>query len=42
MKGSSAVTASGTASVIHQAAIHTTSPATSHASALMPEGAGKR
>ena len=40
MNGSSAVTLSGTASVIHHAAIQTTSPATIHASPLMPLGAG--
>ena len=38
MNGSSAVTLSGTASVIHQAAIQKVSPATSHAPVAMPAG----
>ena len=40
-KGSRAVTVSGTASVIHHAAIHQVSPATVQASGGMDPGAGK-
>jgi hypothetical protein len=39
--GSSAVAVSGNASVIHHAAIHATSPATSQASRGIPAGAGR-
>ncbi len=41
MNGTIAVAVSGIASVIHHAAISTTSPATGHASGGMPAGAGR-
>ena len=42
MNGISAVAVSGSASVIHQAAISTTSPATMNASRCMPAGVGRK